>query len=59
MPKWIKYPLVILFVLVVVVAAGAAKMLYIDDWLIKRSLGPPASMIQVDGESYRDLNKKR
>lgn len=57
MSKWIKYPLVFLFVLVLIAAAGAAKMLYIDDWLIKRSLGPRAAMIEVDGKAYRDLNK--
>ena len=57
MSKWIKYPLVFLFVLVLIAAAAAAKMLYIDDWLIKRSLGPRAAMIEVDGKAYRDLNK--
>ena len=57
MPKWIKYPLVTLCVLVLIIAAGAAKLLYIDDWLIKQSLGPRATTIEIDGNNFRDLNK--
>ena len=57
MPKWIKYPLVTLCVLVLIIAAGAAKLLYIDDWLIKQSLGPRATTIEIDGNTFRDLNK--
>ena len=57
MPKWIKYPLVTLCALVLIIAAGAAKLLYIDDWLIKQSLGPRATTIEIDGNTFRDLNK--
>jgi beta-glucosidase len=57
MSRWVKYPLLVLVALVLIVASGAAKIMYIDDWLIKRSLGPRATIIEVDGASYRDLNK--
>lgn len=57
MSRWLKYPLLLFGLLLVIGGGVTAKLFFLDDWLAKRSLGPEAQSLLIDGESFRDLNK--
>ncbi len=57
MSNWIKYPLFLLLTLIVIGGAGAGWMFFLNDWLIKQSIGEPAPLLSLDSVQYRDLNK--
>lgn len=57
MRRWLKYPLLILALLLLVGAGFSAKLFVINDWLGRRAAGPEAPVLQAGDLSYRDLNK--